>query len=623
MYSHGVSRPRLAALVLGAVLAALLPAAPASAASASATLCTGVEACRKAGYSDFGYGTANTKMYWNMFSGANCTNYAAYRLITSQGVTSTRPWTGSGNAKNWGVAMSSYLTQTPTVGSIAWFPDNGSAGHVAYVEKVGTKSIIISESSWGGPMLRWRQINRADSARWPKGFLVMSLPNLAKPTVSGTVKVGATLNASTITPAPKVAADSITYRWQADGKSISGAGAQSFKPTQEQLNKSLAVRVVVKRGTLETSTLYSAASRVLPGSLATTVRPTFSGTARVDQVVRATSGTWNVPGTTFRYQWMADGKPIPGATSPTLTVPGSAAGKKLTVAVSASRAAYSTTTVSSAAVAVPFGTLTVKRPAAVKGGGAVGATATADAAFSRDDVTVRYAWTLDGVAIPGATGRTYTPRAQDRGKRLAVVTTASRSGYVDVSSTSVAGPAIVNGTMRRTTPTLRGTPAVGRDLAVNGLSWAPGARYQYRWLADGRVVSGATTSRLTLTPQLRGKRISVQVTGTATGYDTASATSAATVRVAYGTVSASVTVKGTAKVRGKLKATVAVKRPTSGQRTIRYQWLRDGRTIKGATKSTYRLTTADRRHRVSVKVTVSSSGYTTKKITSRRTGTVR
>lgn len=40
-----------------------------------------------------------------------------------------------------------------------------------------------------------------------------------------------------------------------------------------------------------------------------------------------------------------------------------------------------------------------------------------------------------------------------------------------------------------------------------------------------------------------------------------------------------------------------------------YQWLRNGIAIKGATRSTYRLTTADKGRKVSVKVVAAIAGY--------------
>ena len=40
-----------------------------------------------------------------------------------------------------------------------------------------------------------------------------------------------------------------------------------------------------------------------------------------------------------------------------------------------------------------------------------------------------------------------------------------------------------------------------------------------------------------------------------------------------------------------------------------YQWLRTGKPIKGATRSSYRLRTADRGHRIRIRITVRTTGY--------------
>ena len=116
----------------------------------STYLCTGYADCQAAGYGHAGYRQASSTAYWRMFAGHNCTNYVAYRLIQS-GMPDVRPWEGSGNASNWGVAMASITDQTPTVGSIAWYRPHvtpaGGNGHVAYVEQViSDTEIIVSVS---------------------------------------------------------------------------------------------------------------------------------------------------------------------------------------------------------------------------------------------------------------------------------------------------------------------------------------------------------------------------------------------------------------------------------------------------------------------------------------------
>jgi surface antigen len=117
-----VSRPlRLAsALALGGLLLPLLALVGPVQAISSGYLCTGYTACKNAGYPSAGYAANNHKMYWRMYSGHNCTNYVAYRMVKA-GMPNVRPWSGSGNATNWGVAMRNITDQQPRVGAVAWW----------------------------------------------------------------------------------------------------------------------------------------------------------------------------------------------------------------------------------------------------------------------------------------------------------------------------------------------------------------------------------------------------------------------------------------------------------------------------------------------------------------------
>lgn len=188
----GLLKPlRVAALTLALATAALLvPAAPTAhadlvggevkhgtvvggyAVASSSYLCTGYDSCEASGYSHAGYKQAAKNQYWQMFSGHNCTNYAAYRMVKA-GMPNTRPWSGTGNAYNWGPANPTIEDGTAAVGAVAWWKANvkgaGSVGHVAYVERVvSADEIIISEDSWGGDF-HWRRVQRASG--WPSGFL--------------------------------------------------------------------------------------------------------------------------------------------------------------------------------------------------------------------------------------------------------------------------------------------------------------------------------------------------------------------------------------------------------------------------------------------------------------------
>ena len=155
-----------------ALLGALLVAAPAHA--RLTTLCTGYAGCTQAGYTDHGYGAVSSTMYWQQYGGHNCTNYVAYRMITTNKMSPTKPWNGRGNAYTWGHYNAAITDGVPAVGAVAWWDSNaglgGASGHVSYVERVvSANEIWVSDDSASGDF-HWRKITR-DGSGWPSGFI--------------------------------------------------------------------------------------------------------------------------------------------------------------------------------------------------------------------------------------------------------------------------------------------------------------------------------------------------------------------------------------------------------------------------------------------------------------------
>ena len=173
------------------------------------------------------------------------------------------------------------------------------------------------------------------------------------------------------------------------------------------------------------------------------------------------------------------------------------------------------------------------------------------------------------------------------------------------------------------TPKISGTPAVGKKLTAKPGTWKPsGVKLTYQWLRDGKKISGATSSTYTLTSKDKGAKISVTATGKKSEYPTVSKTSAKTKTVKAGTLTTKTPkISGTAKVGKKLTAKPGSWKPSGVKFT--YQWYRGSSKIKGATKSTYTLKSADKSKKIKVKVTGKKSGYTTASKTSKATSTVK
>ncbi|MDR1791768.1 MAG: glycoside hydrolase family 3 C-terminal domain-containing protein [Propionibacteriaceae bacterium] len=76
-------------------------------------------------------------------------------------------------------------------------------------------------------------------------------------------------------------------------------------------------------------------------------------------------------------------------------------------------------------------------------------------------------------------------------------------------------------------PAISGTAKVGKTLKVKTGAWTSGTKFKYQWLANGKKIAKATKSSLKLTKALKGKKISVKVTGSKSGYTSVTKTSAA------------------------------------------------------------------------------------------------
>jgi len=482
------------------------------AAPASATvsyLCSGYSGCADKGMSSSGYAAANGTMYWRMYSGHNCTNYAAYRMVRS-GLPNVRPWDGSGNATNWGIAMSSITDNIPAVGAVAWWEayvsPAGSVGHVAYVEKViSPTEIIVSQDSWGGDF-SWARITKADKG-WPSGFVHFNdvpLTNTAAPAVTGTARVGSVLTAS---PGAWNPGDvTVKYQWRANGADIAGAQGPTLTLTRDLQDKRVKVKVTASRlGYPSTSVLSAATPAVQPGVITNTSAPTIAGDAKVDSTLTATSGDWDPAPDAVTYQWLADDAPIDGATGPELNPSPDLVGKAITVTATATKEGYDPVTATSAPTSpVAPGTLTVTGTASVDGDARPGEVLTLTEPDGGPEATPSVRWLRGGQPIRGATGTTYTVAKDDLGQRISAIVRFTRPGYTTVRTHSGRTPFV------RTTPTLRiGIDRAPGELVVRSavksrdLDPVPGTvvvKSRGQVLADAELTDGAATTTISGLP---------------------------------------------------------------------------------------------------------------------------
>jgi hypothetical protein len=199
-----------------------------------------------------------------------------------------------------------------------------------------------------------------------------------------------------------------------------------------------------------------------------------------------------------------------------------------------------------------------------------------------------------------APGDTWTSTS---GRLTVTVTAADRAGAtlsVDYSPppalTSVAPP------------TIGGSVRVGGSVSLDTGSWSPTpSSLHVTWTADGQPVPALDDKTVfTVAPSLAGTRLVATVTASEASYGTAAATSGdALVRLGY-LRTAAPTITGTPRVGRTLTASHG--RWTSGT-AFHYAWYAGKARIKGKTARRLVLTRAQRRSRITVKVTGTKTGY--------------
>ena len=182
-------------------------------------------------------------------------------------------------------------------------------------------------------------------------------------------------------------------------------------------------------------------------------------------------------------------------------------------------------------VTVLSGSLTATGTARISGTARVGSVLTAIAPAWSPTPTVSYQWLLNGRALTGKTSARLGVAPAYAGGRLSVRITGTRSGYEAISQTSAAVLVSKANFSRTSRPTISGKARVGRKLTVNTGKWSPAPAFHFRWYANGKVIKGATGTRLKLTKKLKGKRISVMLVATKAGYNTRTLTSGRTAAV--------------------------------------------------------------------------------------------
>ena len=190
---------------------------------------------------------------------------------------------------------------------------------------------------------------------------------------------------------------------------------------------------------------------------------------------------------------------------------------------------------------VALGLAQTATPSPAIGGSPVfGQTLTANVGSWDPGVTTHYVW-KDGSTVLATDGPLTLSDPALVGRTITLAVTGTRTGFTDATTTAttviaaatLSGPtaAVQPGTIATTRPTIHGKAKVGKKLTAEPGTWSANGTavtLAYQWFVNGKAIKGATKAKLKLTKKLKGKKVTVQVTGSAAGYTTVDETSKAT-----------------------------------------------------------------------------------------------
>lgn len=178
------------------------------------------------------------------------------------------------------------------------------------------------------------------------------LAPLDAPTLTGAVKVGATLTASPGRWSMPWLEHS--FQWLRDGKVIAGATGASYRLRATEAGSQVAVRVTARSSVSGRSASVTSHAVTVPVLAAPQVtKPVrVTGTVRLGHKVKASPVRWDVSGTRTTYQWLRSGKAIKGATSSSYRLTRADVGKKISVRVTGTALGHRTATATSRATKV-------------------------------------------------------------------------------------------------------------------------------------------------------------------------------------------------------------------------------------------------------------------------------
>ncbi|GAA4091998.1 hypothetical protein ACFFOS_23955 [Nocardioides kongjuensis] len=512
----------------------------------------------------------------------------------------------------WSVEATSYTYR--------WFQEGTAA-------PIGTGKELVVPAAADGKKLTVEVTLKAD--HWKDGVATSDpvtahapgtgpVRNVAKPAISEHPTVGALAVAHPGAWDPQ--ADSVDVEWFRSGSANPiGTGLTIVVPAAA-LGETLTVRATAHKEGRADAVVTSAPSDVVgDGTLQNVEEPAIFGSPVVGNKVEAWPGSWFPAPDTTTYRWFVEGTASPVGIGKTLTVPAAAAGKKLTVEVTATKAAYDDAVATSAPVTVTAqGANPVQNTVApsIEGTLKVGETVTADTGtWNPSDAARTVAWYRSGSPDPIHTGPSLVVPADAEGEMLAIAVKATKAGNADGYAVSAPqGPVLAAGASpaleNLVPPAITPNPKVGQLVGAHPGVWsAEPDSVTLTWSITGEATSFATGNYVVVPPAAAGKTLTVEAVATKAGHTSGQATSEPSDVVAKGTLQPAVAPKvyGTPMPGATVVAYDGVW--PAGPDSFSYRWLVDGSPLAGATTKELVVPAGTTGKQLSVEVTAKKAGY--------------
>lgn len=252
--------------------------------------------------------------------------------------------------------------------------------------------------------------------------------------VEGSASIASTLNAKVTNLSEGT---SVAYHWLLDGQVIEGATGANYRVASTDFNHSISFRAVVAKSGYESMELTSPSTTPVKKSFFGLVAPEVKGQFAVGRNVSAVVTSMG-SGVSYTYQWLRDGVAIEGAVTRKYVLTATDANTTVAFRVCASKQQFETACLVSKPSVIALGDLSPKPVPVFKWTSVkVGAIMQGRPGTWDSGVALSYRWLRDGAEIAGENESTYRLSAADRGHSINFKVIAQKTGYNNVTRTSL------------------------------------------------------------------------------------------------------------------------------------------------------------------------------------------